>query len=131
MIALDTNILVRFLVEDDATQSARAAALVQRAVERDEEMFVSHIVLCEVVWVLQASYRVQREEIVAVLRRLMTARHLRLDSPDILDRALSAFETGRGDFADYVIREQAMEAGCTSVATFDRALLKESGFARP
>ena len=55
----------------------------------------------------------------------------RFEAPDGLGRALSAFARGTGDFADYVTRERAREAGCTEVATFDRALLREDGFVAP
>lgn len=129
--ALDTNVLVRFLVEDDATQAAAAAAVVERAVAADEPLFVSDIVLCETVWVLAGSYRVPRAEILAVLRDLLRARHLAFASPDQITRALDAFGKGKGEFADYLIREHARTAGCDTVVTFDRALLNERGFARP
>jgi predicted nucleic-acid-binding protein len=74
VIALDTNVLVRFLVEDDAKQSAAAAAVVERAVAADEPLFVSDLVLCETVWVLSGSYRVPRAEIIALLRELVGLR---------------------------------------------------------
>ena len=131
MIGLDTNVLVRFLVEDDEVQTARATALLRRAVEADKPLFISDVVMCEVAWVLGTSYKVPRREIAAVLRRLVGVRHLTFASADVLVRALGAFDAGKGDFADYVIREQAKMAGCTAVATFDGALLKESGFERP
>jgi predicted nucleic-acid-binding protein len=131
MIALDTNVLVRFLVEDDEVQTARAAALIKRAIEGDERLFASDIVMCEVAWVLGTSYKTPRAEIATVLRRLVGVRHLAFASTDLLARAPGAFDRGKGDFADYLIREQAKAAGSTAVATFDGALLKESGFARP
>ena len=131
MIALDTNVLVRFLVEDDKAQAAAAAALVDRAVEDDDPLFVSDVVLCEVVWVLEYSYKVARADVAGALGRLLHARHLSFAAPDLLASALAAFATGQGDFADYVIREHAFAAGCSAVATFDRALLKEAGFTKP
>lgn len=131
MIALDTNVLVRFVVEDDARQTAAAAKLVDQAVADDQPLFVSDVVLCEFVWVLGGSYRVPRAEIGRVLRELVRARHLSFDAPDQLVRALEAFLLGKGDFADYVIQEHARTAGCETVATFDRALLKERGFTVP
>jgi predicted nucleic-acid-binding protein len=131
MIALDTNVLVRFLVEDDRAQSAAAAALIERAIGEDEPLFVADVVLCEVVWVLEFSYKVARSDVQTALTRLLHARHLTFTDADLLVRALAAFSAGKGDFADYVIREQAAAAGCTAVATFDRALLKERGFIRP
>jgi len=128
VIGLDTNVLVRFLVEDDKAQSAKAARRVRRTVARNETLFVSDIVLCETVWVLISAYRVSRAEVGHLLGQLLNAAHLTFRNVDELLRALAAFKAGRGDFADYLIREQARSAGCTEVATFDRALLKEKGF---
>jgi len=131
VIAIDTNVLVRFLVEDDKRQSLRAAALMTHAVQTDTPLFVSDIVLCETVWVLQSAYRVARAEITTALRDLLQARHLVFQDADILRRSLDAFSASRGDFADYVIRERAREAGCATVLTFDKALLREPGFDPP
>ncbi|MFI5233929.1 MAG: PIN domain-containing protein [Gemmatimonadales bacterium] len=131
MIALDTNVLVRFLVEDDAVQSRAATAVITRAGRADEPLFVSDIVLCEVVWVLSASYGAAKSEIVAAIRKLLHARQLAFQASDVLVRALEAYAAGRGDFADYLVREDARAAGCDAVLTFDKALLKESGFRRP
>ena len=128
MIALDTNVLVRYLVEDDAKQSAAAAALIDRVMADDETLFVSDVVVCETVWVLSVSYDIRRPEIAAVLRNLLRARHLAFSAADQLIRALDAYEAGKGDFADYLIREHARAADCEGVATFDRALLRERGF---
>lgn len=128
MIALDTNVLVRYLVEDDAAQTALAAALIDRVIAADESLFVSDIVVCETVWVLRVSYRVTRTEVASLLRQLFRARHLRFRAVDQLSRALDAYAAGRGDFADYLIREHARGADCESVATFDAVLVKERGF---
>lgn len=131
MIALDTNVLVRYVVEDDARQSARAAAVVDRAIGAGEALFVSDVVLCEFVWVLGGSYRVPRVTIVVTLRELLRAKHLAFSATDRLARAVAAFEGGKGDFADYVIREHALAARCDHVVTFDRSLLRDPGFAAP
>lgn len=131
MIALDTNVLVRFLVEDDKAQSAKAARLVARAVSEDELLFISDVVVCETVWVLQAAYRVPRKEVGAILGRLFMAAHLRFSDLDRLARALDAFISGKGDYADYLIREHARAQGCEKVATLDRVLLKEKDFTAP
>jgi predicted nucleic-acid-binding protein len=104
---------------------------VARAVSEDQPLFVSEVVMCETVWVLLAAYRVPRAEVGEILGRLLMAAQLRFNDVDRLSRALEAFIAGRGDFADYVIREQARAAGCDQVATFDRVLLKEGDFAAP
>jgi predicted nucleic-acid-binding protein len=131
VIALDTNVLVRFLVEDDEQQSRLAARLIEGAIERDDQLFVSDIVMCETVWVLSSAYRFSRAEIVQALSGLLRARAVVFVSGDSLARALAAYASGKGDFADYLVREHARAAGADTVATFDRSLLKERGFTKP
>jgi predicted nucleic-acid-binding protein len=131
MIALDTNVLVRFLVEDDKAQSARAVRFFERAVESAEQLFVADVVLCEVVWVLRFGYEVPRTAAAAALEQLLQTSQLTFGDVDALRNALAAFKTGKGDFADYLIREHARSSGCETVVTFDRALLKEEGFVSP
>ncbi len=131
MISLDTNLLVRILVADDPAQTRRAAGVLDRLDSTAERAHVSEIVLCEVVWVLGSAYGHPRERIATALRSLAAARQLTFDSPDRVIRAISAFERGKGDFADYLIREHARAAGCESVLTFDKVLLREDGFAAP
>jgi predicted nucleic-acid-binding protein len=131
VIALDANVIVRYLLRDDPKQAKQAKALVDRLDRDDEQAYVSDVVLCEVVWVLRSVYGFGREQIGAVLRQLIAARQLTFDSSDRLLRAVRAFDTGKGDFADYVIREQARDAGCNAVRSFDKALLGEDVFAAP
>lgn len=128
MIGVDTNLLVRFLVEDDAHQSKRAGQLFRRALAKGERLFISDVVLCEVVWVLEGAYRVPRGEIAALLLDLARAKQVQLGDADIVHRALTAFQAGKGDFAAYVIRERALEAGCSALATFEKKLWAEAGF---
>jgi predicted nucleic-acid-binding protein len=128
VIALDTNVLVRFLVDDDPKQSAAAAALIKRVIADGDTLFVSDVVVCETVWVMSVSYDVGRKEIAGVLRNLLRARHVTFRATDQLILALAAYEAGKGDFADYLIREHAHAADCETVATFDRVLLRERGF---
>jgi len=131
VIALDTNVLVRYVVEDDPRQTTRAAAVVERVIAAGDSLYVSDVVLCELVWVLTVSYRVPRSTIVTTLRELLRAKHLAFDATDRLGRAVASFAAGKGDFADYVIREHAIAAGCDTVVTFDRALHRDPGFTAP
>ena len=131
MMALDTNVLVRFLVEDDPLQSRAAQRLVKKAIQAKDVLFLSDLVLVETVWVLGRSYRLARDEIGKILQILLSAQHLRFESTDRLSRALRAYQRGKGGFADYLIRELARDHGAAEVATFDRKLLKEAGFKKP
>jgi predicted nucleic-acid-binding protein len=131
VICLDTNVLVRFLVEDDEQQSAEASRLIERAAESAKPLFVPQIVLCELVWVLSYAYRRRREEIVEVLQQLRRAAQLVIEAPDQVQRAIESYAAGAGDFADYLINERAVAHGCTTVATLDRALYSDKRFSPP
>ncbi|HVS30882.1 MAG TPA: type II toxin-antitoxin system VapC family toxin [Thermoanaerobaculia bacterium] len=125
MIALDTNVLVRYLVEDDVRQSAAAVRFIERA---GAPLFVTQIVMCELVWVLSFAYDVPRREIVSLLHQLRRAANLVIESADQVQRAIDSYGVQRGDFADYLIAERAQASGCTAIATFDRALLADQRF---
>ncbi|MEZ4298866.1 MAG: type II toxin-antitoxin system VapC family toxin [Polyangiaceae bacterium] len=131
MSALDTNVLVRFLVEDDASQSAAAKRILKAASDAGEMLFVSDVVLIEITWVLSRSYRVGRQGIHDVVGRLLQARQLSFRNRAVLLQALERYEKGKGDFADYVVFELAKEAGHDNLLTFDQALLREAGFLKP
>lgn len=131
MIGLDTNVLVRYLVEDDEEQALRAAELIEGAADRGDELFLAHIVLCELVWVLGAAYRRSREEIAVALTAILRTAQFVVEDVDLAHRALARFVEERGDFADYLVAERAAEAGCDAVATFDDKLLDAAGFIRP
>lgn len=130
MIAIDTNVLVRFLVEDDAAQARRARSIVAQAVHDSTPVYLSDIVVCETVWVLESCYGLDRPAIHDVLRSLVGARHLKFASRDQITYATEAYASGKGDFADYLIREHSKKAECTVVYTFDKALWSEPGFAK-
>jgi len=126
--ALDTNVLVRYLVEDDREQSERAATLIDGALDTGEPLFVPQLVLAELVWVLTRAYEFRRAEVADLLRRLAHAKQLFIEDIDDVHRALDAYARGKADFADYLIREKAHRAGCEGLVTFDRKLLDEDGF---
>lgn len=131
MIGVDTNVLVRFLVEDDEEQAAKVIALFEKAIADDSTLFISDIVLCETVWVLSSRYHFSRADIASVLQRLFEADHLSFTSTHQHVNALKAYAENKGDFADYLIREQCIAAGCSTVVTFDQALLKAPGYSSP
>lgn len=131
MIAVDTNILVRYIVEDDPAQTALATSLIDRTIQRNETLFITQIVFCELVWVLSYAYKFDREGIAATLNELRRGAQVAVEGADEVKRAIDAYVAGRGDFADYLIAERAIAAGCTAIATFDRALQSDSRFKSP
>lgn len=118
MIALDTNILVRFITRDEPSQAAEAEHFLRQA---KEDFFVSVPVLLELVWLLDRRFQFDRDEIAQVLRALYErADFVFEDAPHVV-AAVSAFERG-ADFADHLIYERALAQGCSRLATFDEDL---------
>lgn len=131
MIGLDTNVLVRFLVQDDPAQHQRVVGFVRDALARGEVLFVGDVVLAETVWVLSSAFGCTRDEIAATVRALIEAEGLQLESSQRVLRALARFQQGKGGFTDYLLAMRAIDAGCTEVITFDAALLADQGFRAP
>lgn len=119
VIGIDTNVLVRFLVEDDARQSAAAKAFMVARSE-DSPAFVSAVVLAETVWLLSRSFNYPIAEIAEVLGMLLAADGLILEHADELDAWLNGEGGPQGDFADNMIAWAGHRAGCSTTVTFDR-----------
>jgi len=128
VIALDTNLLVRLLIQDDASQARAVERLFVRARRDRTPLFVADVMLCELVWVLARRAKQPRTEIAVALEWLLDAESIVVSDARIARRALAAYRGGAGDFADYLIREQALAAGAVEVVTFDRAVRGEPGF---
>jgi predicted nucleic-acid-binding protein len=125
---VDANVLVRFLVEDDPKQAARAARLFARATSEGDRLFVPQVVVCELVWVLGYAYGKGRAEIAAGMETLLRARQLAFEEVDQVRAALERFAAGEGDFADWLIWERSRAAGAERVLTFDARLLRSPEF---
>lgn len=128
MIALDTNLLVRLLIQDDEAQARAVERLFVRAKRERTPLFVADVVLCELVWVLTRRAKQSRARIADALEQLLDTESIVVAVPGIVRAALAAYRDGTGDFADYIIREQALAAGAAEVITFDKALRGEAAF---
>lgn len=128
MIAFDTNVLVRLLVEDDAAQFAAALEVLERAAEADEPCHLSDVVLCETAWALASVYRASRAEVLAALSSVASDARYVFDDAEALRQALAAFEAGRADFADHLVGARAASQGARTTYTFDRRLRNREGF---
>ncbi len=120
MIGLDTNVLVRYIVQDDPVQATAATRLVESQCTADDPGLVSLVVLCELAWVLTRGYRVGRQALAEVLRSVLSVEELQTDEPEVAWRALRLFEAGSADFADYLIGAGNRERGATVTFSFDR-----------
>lgn len=137
MIAVDTNLLVRYLAHDDPAQTPIVSALFHGAAERGEQIYVSTVVLAEVVWVLTSVLRVAKQDLAAVLECLLAAAEERggsvplvLEHREAVRRALTDYTSGRADFADYLIGRLSEAAGATITYTFDRTAAAAPTFKR-
>jgi predicted nucleic-acid-binding protein len=118
VIGLDTNVLVRYVVQDDPQQSAAATAIIDE-LDADHPGFVSLVVLVELTWVLRRAYRVDDTATGEVIRTLLDAVEIIVHEPDAVRRALDRTPGGT-DFSDALIAELGQNAGCTYTATFDK-----------
>lgn len=127
MIGLDTNVIVRFLAQDDEAQSALASRLFAR-LSRENPGFVSAVVLAEVCWVLSRAYKASRKELAATIEGLLRSAEVRIENAEAAWRALGVFQSGSSvEFADALIAEIAALAGARETVTFDRNAAVEAG----
>lgn len=126
MIGLDTNVLVRYLAQDDSVQSPKATRLIE-ALGAENPGFVSLVSLTELVWVLSGCYASGKEDLVAVLEGLLRAKGLQVENAETVWKAVRRFKDDKADFADCLIECSARQAGCDYTATFDRGAAKHCG----
>lgn len=128
MIALDTNVLVRHFVQDDARQSAAATKLIKTECTSEEPGFISLVVLAELVWVLERAYGYDRGQIEHLIRRVLTVADFAVENSELAWRALNEFQNGTADFADYLIGLAGAAAKAEVTFTFDVRTAKSSLF---
>ncbi|PYU17923.1 MAG: VapC toxin family PIN domain ribonuclease [Acidobacteria bacterium] len=131
MIGLDTNILVRYLTQDDPIQSAKATEIIERRLNEENPGFVSTVAMVETVWVLDRGYRLAANEIAAAVERMLQTDVLVVENEQEVFTAMIALKEGQGSFADAMIAALAARAGCSCTLTFDQKALRLSGFTLP
>jgi predicted nucleic-acid-binding protein len=131
MIGLDTNILVRYLTQDDPVQSRQVTELIERRLTEEEPGFVSVVVIAETVWVLERAYRFSDNDIAAAIERMLQIGVLVVDSEQEIFVAMMALRQGHGSFGDALIGALNAKAGCSRTLTFDRKALRLAGFELP
>lgn len=120
MIGLDSNVLVRYIVQDDPEQASAASRLIEGQCTARSPGHVNLVVLVEVVWVLTRAYGYGRTDVAGVVSQLLRTTEFDIEDTDAVWAALREFEVGAADFADYVIARRNRDAGCGRTYTFDR-----------
>ena len=128
MIGLDTNVLVRYLTQDDPQQSRRATQVFDHQLTTAEPGFLSVVTMAETVWVLDRAYHLTHRQIAAALERMLQTDVLMIENEQEVFSAMIALKQQRGTFADALISALGTKAGCKHTLTFDRQALRLAGF---
>lgn len=129
MKGLDTNVLVRYLTQDDPAQARVANQLIDKAATREERLAISAVVLSEMVWVLRGAYGLRKADVVAAMEKLLDVAQFVIEDKDVARLALEDYRKGRGDFSDYLIGRRNRKIGCEVTVTFDGKLEHSELFA--
>lgn len=126
MIGLDTNVLVRYVMQDDPKQSPKATKLIE-SLSVDDPGFVSLVALIEFVWVVTSCYDLNRTQVGQAIDGVLRSKEFVVDRADQVMQALRVYRAGSADFADCVIERGSSNAGCQRTMTFDAAAAKTAG----
>jgi predicted nucleic-acid-binding protein len=129
MIGLDTNVLLRYLVQDDPAQSLRATEVIERRLTRQSPGFVSLVCILEIVWVLKSLYRRSRAQIADHIEMILAADTFEVQNEQEVYQAVIALRNGSGSFEDALIGALGAWWGCSTTLTLDQGAAKRlSGF---
>ena len=126
MIGLDTNVLVRYIMQDDAKQSSLATRLVE-SLTVESPGFVPLVSVVELAWVLSSAYDLDRGQVVDAFEALLRTKELVVERAETVWKALRVFQSANADFADCLIERSAAVAGCDRTVTFDRGAASGCG----
>jgi predicted nucleic-acid-binding protein len=127
MIGLDTNVLVRYIAQDDPNQSTIATNLMN-SLTKERPGFITMVSMVELVWVMQSCYKSTKMEIVNILETILATRELIIENAETVIRATHLYSGTGADFSDCLIERSANKAGCEYSVTFDIDAIKHPGF---
>ncbi|HUT33275.1 MAG TPA: type II toxin-antitoxin system VapC family toxin [Planctomycetota bacterium] len=128
MTALDTNILVRYITQDDPKQEALAAGLIEAPAERGERLLIQPVVLCELVWVLERFYGFRKADLLPVIENILHTVEFEIADRAAVWQAFEDYRNGLGDFADCYIGRANEAGGSDTTVTFDKGLKNNPRF---
>ncbi|MFN5349804.1 MAG: PIN domain-containing protein [Polaromonas sp.] len=126
MIGLDTNVLVRYIMQDDLKHSPKATKLIE-SLDGDNHGYITMVSVIELYWVLTSCYELTGAQVVQALEAILRTKQFLVERADQVMRALRVFSEGKADFADCLIERSAASAGCTQTMTFDVGASKHAG----
>jgi predicted nucleic-acid-binding protein len=127
MIGIDTNVLVRYLVQDDEQQASAAAKILERVSDMNPA-FINNIVMCELAWVLLRAYKYEKSLIIRTIEQILSTSGIEFENAEGIRKALRHYTNGNADFSDYLIAEINKENGADTTYTFDRKVAGNSLF---
>lgn len=122
MIGLDTNVLLRILVDDGSRDVKKARAFVAARAAEGQDFFIDAVVLAEIAWVLESVFDYGRDHIAAAVDALLANAAYVLDGREAVAAANAVFRAGKADFSDCLIAARCARGGCETTATLDRAM---------
>jgi predicted nucleic-acid-binding protein len=128
MIGLDTNIIVRYLTQDDPLQSRKAVKIIEHTISEGNPGYISLVTIAETAWVLERTYHFPSKDIARAIEMMLQADSLLIQNEQEIYTAMVALKTGTGTFADALIAALGQWAGCASTLTFDKKAARISGF---
>lgn len=128
MIGIDTNVIVRYIVQDDPKQARAATELIEKSLSPDNPGFINHIVMCEIVWVLKRAYKLDKASICQVIEQIIRTDRIVIEDVQLVWKALETYKESKADFADCLLGQRNLQAGCQYTATLDDAASKSPGY---
>jgi len=128
LIGIDTNILVRYITQDDELQSGVATEFIENYCSNGNKIFVNHLVICELVWVLKKCYKLSKPKSINVIEHILQISQFSIENAQVIWQALTDYKRGSADFADYVVGRTNIFNKCDETVTFDKKASKSKGF---
>jgi predicted nucleic-acid-binding protein len=128
MIGIDTNILVRYLTQDDIEQAKVVEQLFNKYATGSHSVFINNIVICELIWVLERGYKYSKEDITKVIKHILSTKEFNFENQELLWLSLNQYSQKKLDFSDALIGEINKHSGCTNTLTFDKAAITADNF---
>ncbi len=129
MIGIDTNILVRYITQDDELQSGIATEFIESYCSNGSKIFVNHLVICELVWVLKKCYKLSKPKTINVIEHILQISQFSIENAQVIWQALTDYKKGSADFAGYIVGRTNIFYNCDETITFDKKVSKSKGFA--